>query len=108
MDERISKLLAAVGIGGTSWSSQTTTDLATVEVPEQVFGHRRELLNADARFVWTRWYLASLVDADRILSIKGANYGDVYRAVVAGLRCTTNPDSPELLGSSDKCVGRFM
>ena len=88
MDERLAMMITAAG-GDGPWSPAAVTQLSNLEVPEPVYGRLRDLLLADSRLLWARWYVASLVDAERILAKPDADYGDLYRAVVEGLEVTT-------------------
>jgi len=102
MDDLVARAIIAAGVGST-WKAETTQHLAELEMPEQVFRECRALLVGDARFIWLRWYISSIVDADRVLDDPLANHGDVYRTVLDGLRATT-----DLSGDDLKHLGKLL
>jgi hypothetical protein len=65
------------------WHTSQIIDIARLEVPEEVFGGRRELLRCDINAVWAAWYLEGIYDPNTFVSSGHFEYATVYSRVLA-------------------------
>jgi hypothetical protein len=69
-----------------AWDETSLRDLALVQIPSDIMGSRRWLLESDVRLTWTRWFIDGLTDRSRYIRDRSRNYAQLYSEILGALR----------------------
>jgi hypothetical protein len=83
LTEFMSRSLVA---SGGVWSDDSLRSLATQQIPAEIFGPHRWLLEADVRITWVNWFVESLLDLTAYVRDERLEYAQLYASVRSELR----------------------
>lgn len=84
----IAHLLGAAKRPDDCWTLEGIQDLASREIAAELLGSHRELLQADVKSVWIRWFIEAIFDLSRL---QGAHFAQLYK-IASGRIDTLFPD----------------